>query len=910
MSIVELPAAATLWPQYRHDDALSGRFPLRADLAAAPQRRWSADLGGEDTPSEQWRVEDVDGDGRAEVLRLLPDQLICQGLDGGHRWTCKGLPQARVVAVADLAGDGGRGLLVDANTGTEVQTWVVNGATGEQVLLYAKRNVFGESRRLGHLLPGVPGQQFCAWWSGDGVFGERTTCEGWVFSFERGAAHPAVRFQAHEEGTIYAPLHLIADLDGDGRAEMVMLSHEQLWVYDLETSQRRWYCPWHPKTIRTYWAHTAALPLRPGALPSLLMINPHLPGLKVVDQDGATAHERWRVVIGPEDQYQSQIRIEGGAPDPFADLDGDGQIEMMAAITNEHGDGRTWLALFGADEGVRRFEAPDLRVLGVEDLDGDGRLEIFLQQPDGLLRLANWDGTTLMDRWQGQGAEPLFQPPPPEQDLTRAMGARNTLRNPQVWRESPGTAAFLMRSAGRVFSWRLVPGGTLTQMREVTDHPALLPPPAPAGLAPYAWDGRMLAARSASGARPPQQVPARRTYLAPPPLVGRLGGQVRVIVRDHQGNLRSLATDGSDARVLVRQSPAFGSVLHSTDYPQLCDVDGDGEVELLASTLEPDGTAAVVAVDSEGRTKLRLPGAAGAAQLCLGPTGRMQGGGRWIALRFIPPLDHPYVAVYDGRNGKELWRRDHFGFYGETGVKFALHTPTAVLDYHADGTDDFLAQSENFFNIIEGTTGKELLAPMPVYSDAVPGHWTAYATPMLVDLLGQGRPQVFFSRSFQLTAVGDLEGQPYWHWGLTRDTTARSHAGLGDLDGDGRIELVVSQADGLLTAYQPTPAAHPCPTCPPAPTDRRAGQIRWTFRVPPPVSDITAADLDGDGCDELLLGTGKGLCCLKEVQGQPALAWTVDLGRSVGAPILADLDGHGVPAVLVTTEDGFLHCLA
>ena len=244
---------------------------------------------------------------------------------------------------------------------------------------------------------------------------------------------------------------------------------------------------------------------------------------------------------------------------------------------------------------------------------------------------------------------------------------------------------------------------------------------------------------------------------------------------------------------------------------------------------------------------------------------------------------------------------------------FALHTPTAVCDYNRDGTDDFLAQSENFYNIVDGRTGTDLLSPMPVHSGAVPGHWTAYATPMLVDLLGDGKPEVFFSRSYQMTIVSDLQGNPFWHWGLTRDTTARNHAGLGDLDGDGKVEIVVSQADGLLTAYEAGPTTHKCPTCPATAAEadcNRAGQVRWPLRLPPPLSDITAADLDGDGCDELLLGTGNGqLCALKEVQGQPTVAWTVELGRTAGAPILADLFGKGRPAILVSTEDGFLHCL-
>ncbi|MSR83022.1 MAG: VCBS repeat-containing protein [Candidatus Latescibacteria bacterium] len=908
------PAPATLWPQYRHDDSLVGHFPLRAGLDEAPQVRWSADLGGENTPSEQWRVEDLDGDGQAEVLRILPDQLVCQDLRGQPRWTREDLPQARVVEIRDFAGDGGRGLLVDVNTGTELQTFMVSGATGEKALLYAKRNVFGESRRSGQLLPGVPGQQLCAWWSGDHIYGEKMASEGWVFSFERGIAHPTVRFHVQEEGAIYAPLHLIADMDGDGRAEMVMISHEQLWIYDLETSQRQMYSQWTPHTIRTYWANTAALPLKAGARPSLLMINPHLPGLKVVDQDGQSAHELWKLVIGgKEDQYQPLIKIEGSSPDPFIDLDGDGEIEMLVAITNEHGDGKTWLVIFGADQGERRFEAPDLKILAAEDLDGDGQLEVFLQQRDGTLRLANWTGSQFADRWQGAGTEPLFQPPPPEQELARTLGSKSTLKNPQVWRETPGARPFLMKLQGHVYSWELESGGTLKQLREVTRHPALGPVADPTTPAPYTWDGKALVVREAGQELAPQTIPTQRLYLAPPPLVGVLGGQVRVIVRNRQGDLVSLSPDGTDPKVLVRQSPAFAVFTHSTEYPQLCDVDGDGEMELLTSTLGPDSVAAVVAVDGEGQVKLRLPIAEGATQLSLGPTGRLGAGqGRWIAVRYTRPLGGPYVVAHSGRTGKQLWQREHFGFYGENGVIFALHTPTAVLDYNHDGIDDFLAQSENFYNIVGGRTGKDLLSPMPIHSDVVPGHWTAYATPMSLDLLGDGKLKVFFSRSYQLTAVSDLEGNPFWHWGLTRDTTARNHAGLGDLDGDGKIEIVVSQADGLLTAYEAEPTAHKCPSCPaiaPEADSSRAGQMRWTFRLPPPLSDITTADLDGDGRDELLLGTGKGLCCLKEMQGQPTIAWIVDLGRTAGAPILADLSGKGRPVILISTEDGFLHCL-
>ena len=57
------------------------------------------------------------------------------------------------------------------------------------------------------------------------------------------------------------------------------------------------------------------------------------------------------------------------------------------------------------------------------------------------------------------------------------------------------------------------------------------------------------------------------------------------------------------------------------------------------------------------------------------------------------------------------------------------------------------------------------------------------------------------------------------------------------------------------------------------------------------------------GCED-----GK-LHALGERAGKPRLLWSVALGRRVGEPVLADLDGDGRPEVLVAVEDGRLYCL-
>jgi hypothetical protein len=226
-----------------------------------------------------------------------------------------------------------------------------------------------------------------------------------------------------------------------------------------------------------------------------------------------------------------------------------------------------------------------------------------------------------------------------------------------------------------------------------------------------------------------------------------------------------------------------------------------------------------------------------------------------------------------------------------------------------------LTASENFYGIISIKDNRDLVPAglSPPLSDAIPGHWTAYATPMVAPILGGSEPQVFFSRSFALVLVTDLRGQPVWHYGLTRDTTPTAHPALADLDGDGKLEIVIAQPDGLLRAFDSEPLPQKCPSCPPdqpLTEVNHSGRLRWEFQLTPPVSDLAAADLDGDGKVEVLAGTGNGqFCALKETQDACKLAWCVHLDRTVGAPILADVNGDGQAEILVATEDGMVHCL-
>src|SRR5439155_2512890 len=210
--------------------------------------------------------------------------------------------------------------------------------------------------------------------------------------------------------------------------------------------------------------------------------------------------------------------------------------------------------------------------------------------------------------------------------------------------------------------------------------------------------------------------------------------------------------------------------------PLVCDMDGAGENDVVATVADTKGRPACVILDGDGQEKRRFELLPGMTALSRGPTGSLGvGKGRWIVLRMSGEgANHEQrhiVVAFDGRTGKQLWVRDHYGLYGKNPVAFVAHFPSAVLDYDRDGADDWVVCSENFYGVISVKDNRDLVGPV-VLSDALPGHWTAYTYPLLGDIAGSGETSVLHNSAYALALVTDLKGKPLWHHGLTRDTSS------------------------------------------------------------------------------------------------------------------------------------------
>src|SRR4029077_18878036 len=116
--------------------------------------------------------------------------------------------------------------------------------------------------------------------------------------------------------------------------------------------------------------------------------------------------------------------------------------------------------------------------------------------------------------------------------------------------------------------------------------------------------------------------------------------------------------------------------------PLVCDMDGDGENDVVATVADTKGRPACVILDGQGKEIRRFELLPGMTALSRGPTGRLGAGrGRWLVLRMSGEApDHrrlQIVVAYDARTGKQLWVRDSYGRYGQNPVAFVPHFPSA-----------------------------------------------------------------------------------------------------------------------------------------------------------------------------------------------------------------------------------------
>ena len=376
---------------------------------ASGREVWALPLEGD--AQQTIAVADIDRDGRSELLLSLEDAVACARDDGRLAWRrpidgVMGCPVAAdLVGDARLevvAGDGNGGVtcldaagrvlwhLLAENARRPVDKDPFVSRLNWNFERYANRDVtsslaVGDVDRDGQqevIVATEPGFVYCV--SGLGEWKWQFCAGGQCFG---------------------APV--IADLDGDGPVEVVVGSDDRhLYILRGDTGAVRAACP-------TQWGVTPSIAVadldRDGA--SEIAFGDAAGFLYCCDAQGG---ERWRLPL-KDPRKTSDYGDRMVAPPAIADVDGDGELELVVGIR-----GRECLYVVGADgkiEAAYQLEsgrAQQLAESGVQDtpvvadLEGHGQLQVLAATKLFSTRLFRTSGNAMRVAWAGARGTPAL----------------------------------------------------------------------------------------------------------------------------------------------------------------------------------------------------------------------------------------------------------------------------------------------------------------------------------------------------------------------------------------------------------------------------------------------------------------------------------------------------------------------
>ncbi len=824
------------WPESRQNRHLTGCQPLPGSSAETPTIRATYDL-----PRTQPAITPVAlPDGRGPLgLCIVSGALLCFDTSGRRVWECHppGLNFSRIAACRDLNRDGTLEIALEAGRPAQPFGAAALVALDDGALLWqydVEPMSYWWKLYAGAYLPGREDEQLIVLMHGYPP--DKDNGYMALFAFPEAGVLPALRWRyAFHEYTCF-PTLLRTDLDGDGLEELAIETHSRLWFLDAATGALKHFARWDvaPANMRSY-GHIEFVDLNRDGRADFLCIADFAQHHEVLLNKDGVMEKAWSHGWG-ESVTTSKVATTWPAP-PYADVDGDGGLEIVVSMFNSEDDGAWLVRVYDAVDGRLKYRAPGFAAVTLADVDGDGAADVLANRTDDPTR-THFDGAALLAVREGALEAVWSEPALTALDRTSEHGP-------------------LLRGPGGVVALS-VSGGAATL------HPFTEPP------------GEPVADFSA--------VPAIQGPPFPVLLAADILGDARNELLVYQEPAATVLQFTGDA---LQERARF----ESGAPPALADFNGDGALEVAVMAVSPTALPSVAVRDlreagaARWQTVFPEPPEPGLPQprTAYLRAGRFTGG----------PGDDLYVwagtpsvrsAVLDGRTGAIVWERCQApGSERYWGPSVNL---ASVYDVNADGNDDLVFTNPDYYCVASGPTGEFLVGPLfppDIFQQPSQGLYTCPVIlarppqhPLVCLVAGhyfQGALSLTGEPSwYTLPVVGEnrcaregfrLAGDGVWQMGFgrengqfacvdTRDGTVRwqldlraaaSDATACDVNGDGVAEFLAGTSHGALLALNDA---------------GNAPNRVWTVELGAAVGAPIAADLDGDARCEIAVPTADG----------------------------------------------------
>lgn len=273
------------------------------------------------------------------------------------------------------------------------------------------------------------------------------------------------------------------------------------------------------------------------------------------------------------------------------------------------------------------------------------------------------------------------------------------------------------------------------------------------------------------------------------------------------------------------------------------------------------------------KSDLSFPAARLLPCVTMNPPGRWTAGA-WIVISFTVLLASVTASRAAEFKHPQLWQTDLESF---------LETAATVADLNSDGRDEVLVAGREELFARDGT-GK------PLWGWRTQTRFMTY--PAVLALSGQPS-LIYVADTGGLFACLDGNGKEVWHAQL-KGPARWSASVICDLDGDGSFEVIQTDETGTVWAFAAL-----------------NGKPIWHVTVKGIPVSPAVGDLDGDGKPEIVVATGEGIVTALNGGGQ--IRWERKIGgnsqswATSAAVIFGGSDGRG--RVAAASSDGQFYCL-